>query len=212
VEPRTPVPSRADPSRVDPASEQALVLRLQAGEAAAFEELLRQEGPRMLAVAERYLRDRHDAEDALQDAFLNVARSIGSFQGHSRLRTWLHRIVANCALMRVRSRARRLPLAPAGADPEREPAGHATGPTRPWEHAAADIASREELRGCVWAALARLEDGDRTLLTLHDIQGMTLDELAQTLNIGRTTVKSHLHRARHALRVELDERLGEAHP
>jgi RNA polymerase sigma-70 factor, ECF subfamily len=200
------------PHREAPTVEDDLLARLRAGEPEAFEALVREEGPRMLAVAQRYLRDRHEAEDALQDAFMNVARSIGSFQGESRLSTWLHRVVANCALMRLRTQARRIPLAPAGAQaaPERPTKG--PGGERPWAHSASELVAREDLRGCVREALESLTEADRALLTLHDIQGMTLDDLASALDMGRTTVKTHLHRARHALRQVLDERLGENHP
>src|SRR5689334_6179968 len=89
--------------------EEELVVRLKAGDEAAFETLVRTHGPRMLAVARRYLSREADAQDALQDAFVNVVRAIGSFAGNSRLSTWLHRVVVNSALMKIRS-ARRQPV------------------------------------------------------------------------------------------------------
>lgn len=81
-----------------------LVDRLIARDASAYEELVRAHGPRMLAVASRYLPFRADAEDALQDAFTNVFRLIAAFQRASGIDTWLHRLVVDCALMRLRLR------------------------------------------------------------------------------------------------------------
>src|SRR5262245_12156286 len=88
-------------------TEQAFVARLKAGDDAAYEELVRTRGGHLLAVARRLLRDEEAARDAVQDAFLSAFRSIQRFDGHSQLSTWLHRIVVNAALMRLRSRQRR---------------------------------------------------------------------------------------------------------
>src|SRR6266542_4025914 len=87
--------------------EQILVMRLKAGDAEAFEEVVRTLGGRLLAVARRFLRDEEAARDAVQDAFLSAFRAIQGFDGHSQLSTWLHRIVVNAALMRMRVRERR---------------------------------------------------------------------------------------------------------
>src|SRR5205085_3204271 len=84
-----------------------LVARLRAGDEAAYETLVREQGGRMLSVARRLLRDEDEARDAVQESFLSAFRSIGSFEGHSRLSTWLHRIVVNTALMRLRKRKSR---------------------------------------------------------------------------------------------------------
>src|SRR5690349_6747188 len=91
---------------MDP-EESALVSALRAGDAAAFEQVVRQYGPRLLAVARQILGNEDDAQDALQHALLTAVRSIGSFEGKSRLSTWLHRVVVNAALMRLRSRKRK---------------------------------------------------------------------------------------------------------
>src|SRR5690349_13371684 len=88
--------------------EGALVVRLRAGDDRAYEELVRTYGGRLLCVARRILHREEDARDALQDAFVSAFRAIGSFDGGSRLVTWLHRITVNAALMKLR-RARRRP-------------------------------------------------------------------------------------------------------
>jgi RNA polymerase sigma-70 factor, ECF subfamily len=191
-------------------SDESLVRRLRAGEDAAFEELVRTHGPRMLAVAQRYVKAGADAEDVLQEAFVSVTRGIGSFQGDSKLTTWLHRIVVNCALMRIRSRSRRPEtlLSPETVAVHVE----TTKPASAWALTAAEVIDRRDLRAAVLTALERLPDLDRAIVRLRDIQGMTLDEVSRLLDVGLTTVKEHLHRARHALRELLEPVLREAQP
>jgi RNA polymerase sigma-70 factor (ECF subfamily) len=89
------------------AGEADLVARLRAGSDAAYEELVRAQGARLLAVARRLLRSEEDARDAVQDAFISAFRAIDRFEGGSRLSTWLHRIVVNAALMKLRSQQRK---------------------------------------------------------------------------------------------------------
>ncbi|HTF32220.1 MAG TPA: sigma-70 family RNA polymerase sigma factor [Myxococcota bacterium] len=89
----------------------ALLARLRSGESAAFEELVRDHGARLLGVAKRLLRHDEDARDAVQDAFFSAFRGLEKFEGEARLSTWLHRIVVNAALMKLRTR-RRKPEAP----------------------------------------------------------------------------------------------------
>src|SRR5262245_49666803 len=90
-----------------PAAEFDLVTRLKAGDETAFAGLVRTLGGRLLAVARRVLRDEDLARDAVQDAFVSVFRAIRGFDGESQLSTWLHRIVVNAALMRLRAQRRR---------------------------------------------------------------------------------------------------------
>src|SRR5687767_6358890 len=85
----------------------ALLARLRAGEAAAFEEVVRAESGKLLAVTRRILPVEEDARDAVQDAFLFAFRSLDRFQGQAKLSTWLHRIAVNAALMKLRTRRRK---------------------------------------------------------------------------------------------------------
>src|SRR5215472_6504899 len=87
--------------------ERSLVEALRAGEERAFETLVRVYGGRMLSVARRFLRNEEDARDAVQSAYLSAFRSLGHFEGHCQVATWLHRIVVNEALMRLRTRRRK---------------------------------------------------------------------------------------------------------
>src|SRR5438034_8131282 len=87
--------------------EAALVDRLRAGDSQAFEELVRTYGGRLLAVARRLTRNDEDAQDVVQSAYLSAFRALGNFEGACQLSTWLHRIVVNTALMKLRSRRRK---------------------------------------------------------------------------------------------------------
>ena len=91
---------------IDP-EEKALLEALRAGDEAAYEKLVREHTGRMLSVARRFLREEDDARDAVQDAFVSAFRAIGNFEGGSRISTWLHRIVVNAALMKLRTRRRK---------------------------------------------------------------------------------------------------------
>ena len=85
----------------------ALIRKLRDGDEIAYEAMIRSHGPRMLAVARRFMRDEDEAQDVVQEAFVAAFRSLGSFREGSLLSTWLHRIVVNAALMRLRTRRRR---------------------------------------------------------------------------------------------------------
>ena len=187
----------APPGFRAPGEEAALVTRLKAGEDGAFEELVRQHGPRMYAVALRYLSQEADAQDALQDALLSAYRGIGGFSGDSRLGTWLHRVTVNAALMRIRSRARRHEESAESAAFD-EAASRESGEVPAANPS--DALSRAEMRQRVRLAIARLPEIYRTVLMLRDIEGIELKEIGVLLGIGLSTVKIRLHRGRHVLR------------
>jgi len=188
--------------------EAVLVPRLQRGDPAAFEELVRRHGPRLLRVARRMMGSEEDARDAVQDAFVAVFKSIGKFEAHSQLSTWLHRVLINACLMRLRSRRRRpeedieeyLPrFAEDGHQVERSVAW----PERPLEAADAMI-ERAELSSLVRASIDMLPETYRVVLLMRDIEELSTDEVAEMLGISANAVKIRLHRARQALRTLLD--------
>jgi RNA polymerase sigma-70 factor (ECF subfamily) len=188
----------------------ALLQRLRAGEEAAFAELVRREGGRMLAVAKRILRSEDDAHDALQDAFLAAFRHLPEFAGDSRLSTWLHRIAINAALMRLRSHKRRRedpiePLLPAF-----EADGHFSPPGPMWRADAASALEGRETAALVRACIDRLPESHRTVLVLRNIEGLDTAETAATHGLGLDAVKMRLHRARQALRSLLEPHLRDA--
>jgi RNA polymerase sigma-70 factor (ECF subfamily) len=186
------------------ADEQALVERLRAGDAGAFETLVRTQMPRMLAVARRMLPTDEDARDAVQDAFLNAYRSIGRFEGQARLSTWLHRIVVNAALMKLRTR-RRKPEEPLELrEPAFAPDGHHAARYATWDEDVEELAGREQTRQLVRDAILALPGNYRDVVILRDIQELSTDEAAGALGITPNAVKIRLHRARQALRDVLD--------
>jgi RNA polymerase sigma-70 factor (ECF subfamily) len=179
--------------------EQILVTRLKAGDAEAFEELVRTSGGRLLAVARRFLRDEEAARDAVQETFLSAFRAIHNFDGHAQLSTWLHRIVVNASLMRLRSRQRRAeqslePLLPSFAED-----GQHLEPVMSWTECPERALAQKELRAVVRAAIGELSDSYRTVLVMRDIEGLSTQEAANMFGISENALKLRLHRARLAL-------------
>ena len=125
-------PSTEDRNRCAP-DEVALLERVRAGDERACEALVRQHGGRMLAVARRFLRTEEDSADAVQDAFLSAFRSLEGFERNSGLATWLHRIVVNVCLMRLRARSRSREVRIDDLLPPFDETGHHSHPVRPWE-------------------------------------------------------------------------------
>lgn len=186
------------------APEGSLLERLRAGEAAAFEELVRSAGPRLLAVTRRLLRNEDDARDAVQDAFLSAFRALAGFDGNCQLVTWLHRIAVNAALMKLRGKKRR-PEAPIDdLLPDFDDTGHHRNSIEPWRPEPLAALEREEVRSGVRAAIDRLPDSYRAVLLLRDIEEMSTGETARVLGLSENAVKVRLHRARQALRTLLD--------
>src|SRR6187401_460394 len=171
--------------------EAALVAGLKARRPEAFETLVRTYTPRLLAVAMRMLGSTEDAQDVVQDAMLSAYRSIDRFEGNARVSTWLHRIVVNAALMKLRTRRRKPeeslePLLPAFVED-----GHHAEQFSAWSEPADKLAEREAIRS--------LPDSYREVLVLRDIEELNTDETAKALGISPNAVKIRLHRARQAL-------------
>lgn len=184
----------------------SLLPALRRGEPQAFEILVRTYGGRLLAVARRVLRNDEDAQDAVQEAFLSAFRSLSSFEGEAQLSTWLHRIVVNAALMKLRSR-RRKPEEPIEDMLPRflEDGHHAVHPPE-WAEPADRIVERKENCDFVRECIDRLPESYRTVLILRDIEEMDTEEAAVALGVAANVVKVRLHRARQALRGLLEPR------
>ena len=177
----------------------ALLGRLRAGDEMAYEELVRNESRHLLAVARRLLRNEEDAQDAVQQAFLSAFRALPAFNGQSRLTTWLHRIVTNAALMKLRTRGRQPEDSIEDLLPTFLEDGHHTAQFSEWALPAESKLLRTETRTHVRTAIDRLPDGYRTVLLLRDIEELSTEETAKILNVTPNTVKIRLHRARQAL-------------
>jgi RNA polymerase sigma-70 factor, ECF subfamily len=177
----------------------ALIERCRAGDVAAFEPLVEKYRQRVWRLAYNTLRDREEAWDVAQEAFIRAYQALPSFRGQSAFYTWLYRIVMNVATDRARSR---------GAQ------GRAFGtervPEEDWERALPDdnpgdeapdaAAARREQRQKIVKALDTLPEHHRKIVMLSDLEGLSYREIADTLEIPMGTVMSRLHNARKRLR------------
>lgn len=186
----------------------SLITRLRAGDAAALDEIMREHGARMLATAKRVLRNEEDAKDAVQDAFISAFRSIGGFQESCSLGTWLHRIVVNAALMKLRKSKRRQETPIDDLLPLFDETGHHAAPVHGWSRSAEEMLLDQEMHALVRQQIDMLPDSWRTVLLLRDIEELSTEEAARLLGVTPTAVKLRLHRARLALRTRLDGIVG----
>ncbi|KPF77633.1 hypothetical protein IP88_05705 [alpha proteobacterium AAP81b] len=158
---------------------------------------------RLFRAAWAVLRDSSEAEEAVQSGYLKAFAAIDSFQGRSKLSTWLTRIVINEALARRRSARRRAALvgAAGASGPERGEADdvpHPAGLPTPEHHVA-----KLRLQKVLAQALAQLPDIYRTVFVLREIEGMTVDETALALDVLPATIKTRFYRARQLLQAQL---------
>jgi len=179
--------------------EAQLVNRLRAGDDRAFEELVRTFGGRLLAVARRFVRHDEDAQDIVQSAYMSAFRALDQFEGNCQLSTWLHRIVVNTALMKLRSKRRRPEESIEDLLPAFQEDGHHVEQFADWTTPADELIERNETRATVRACIDRLPDNYRTVLLLRDIEERSTQDVADALSMTATAVKVRLHRARQAL-------------
>jgi RNA polymerase sigma-70 factor (ECF subfamily) len=187
-----------------------LIARILAGDERACETLVRRNAGRMLAVARRFLRLEEDRADAVQDAFISAFRSLKSFEGHSSLVTWLHRIVVNACLMKLRSESRRRAVPMDDLLPTFGEKGNFGRPIQARTGQPEELLVRDETRSQVRDCIDRLPDTHRTILLLRDIEERSTGETAVVLGIAPGAVKTRLHRAREALRVLLEQHVCSA--
>jgi RNA polymerase sigma-70 factor (ECF subfamily) len=176
----------------------------QAGDAAAFEFLYHLHGRRVYALCLRMVNNPSDAEDLMQEAFLQLFRKIGTFRGESAFSTWLHRMTVNVVLMRLRKKS--LPVA--SLEETTEPDEETGGPRK-------DIGAPDlRLSGAVdrvnlERSVDKLPPGYRTVFVLHDVQGYEHNEIADIMGCSVGNSKSQLHKARTRLRQLLQEDIRE---
>jgi RNA polymerase sigma-70 factor (ECF subfamily) len=189
----------------------ALVAALRTGDDQAYEQVVRTTGGRLMAVARRMLGDEQDAQDAVQETFLSAFRAIDRFDGKSQLNTWLHRVMVNVCLMKLRSRKRKPERSIDEMLPQFLDDGHLADPTEPWRDAADVAAQRSETREFVRNSIDRLPEAYRTVILLRDIEELDTEETAQLLGISIPVVKTRLHRARLALKTLLEPHFRRGH-
>lgn len=178
--------------------ETALLAGLRQGDRHACACLLKRFAPRVYAVALRMTGDPDEAEDVLQETFINACKHIQEFEGRSALSTWLHRIATNTALMHLRKPTHdELSLD--------EPIETLDGDDIPrqivaWTYRPADHLMDGETRQMIEQALAQLPETLRSVFILREIEGYSTEETADMLGIGLSAAKVRLHRARLRLR------------
>ena len=176
-----------------------LVSKIKKGDMAAFDKLVEEYNKRVINIAYSLLSDREDALDAAQEVFVKVYKNIGSFRGESTVSTWIYRITKNVCTDILRKRRTTIISLDNDDDesPRLEIADESTSPEQ--------VAERNEKIAIVRKAIATLDENQRTLVTLYDINGLSYEEIAAILKCPLGTVKSRLYRARESLRKILSE-------
>jgi RNA polymerase sigma-70 factor (ECF subfamily) len=197
------------PSTVAREDEHLLVTAAKGGNAAAFEELVNRYERKIFRLTMNITRNHEDAEDAMQDAFMKAYSHLGTFEEGSRFYTWLVRIAANEALMRLRKRRPNVFSLdePIGGEEEAVPRD-----IQDWGPSPEQRYARSEMREILNQVIDELEADFRVVLVLRDIEELSTEETAATLGISVPAVKSRLLRARLKLRKKLDRYLRQGEP
>jgi RNA polymerase sigma-70 factor (ECF subfamily) len=182
-------------------SDEEVVAQVLSGQTALFEVLMRRYNERVYRAARAIVRDDREAEDVMQQAYVNAYAHLRQFHGLARFSTWLTRIAVNEALARVRRQGRYTAFDDESNTVERfMPQDESDNPER---HAFSG-----ELRALLEWAVDRLPDGAREVFMLREVEGLSTAEAAETLGVSEDVVKTRLSRARAALRRSLFERTG----
>jgi RNA polymerase sigma-70 factor (ECF subfamily) len=188
--------------RMDPDAMLVEALRNKAPEAPDL--LVEAYGDRVYRLAMRITSSREDAEEATQDALWTVTRKIDMFKGESAFGSWLYRIAANAAYQILRTkRTKHREIAMDDVLPRIEDDGRHFEPMDDWSRRVDEQAFQKELRGVLEEAIDALPADYRTALVLHDVEGMSNPDIAETLGISLPAVKSRVHRSRLFLRQRL---------
>jgi RNA polymerase sigma-70 factor, ECF subfamily len=199
------------PARTRPDVDAALVEALRREDPEAATALVETYGDRVYRLARRITSSNEDAEEVAQDALWTAARKIGSFKGESAFGSWLYRITANAAYMKLRSRrSKSAEIALDDVLPTLDEEGRHFEPMDDWSTRVDEQAIQGELRGVLEDAIAALPPDYRTAVILHDIEGLSNPDIAETLGISLPAVKSRIHRSRLFLRQRLSDYLQTA--
>jgi RNA polymerase sigma-70 factor, ECF subfamily len=183
-------------------TEAEAIRRAQAGDSAAFDYLYQLHGRRVYALCLRMVNNPADAEDLMQEAFLQLFRKIGTFRGESAFSTWLHRMTVNVVLMRLRKKSLPTDSLEETLDPDAENSSPKRDVGAPDLHLSGAI-DRVNLE----RSIEQLPPGYRTVFVLHDVQGYEHNEIAEIMGCSVGNSKSQLHKARTRLRELLQEQM-----
>jgi RNA polymerase sigma-70 factor (ECF subfamily) len=199
-----PAASGAAVARVD--RDAGLVEQLRRQEAGAAEALVAAYGDKVYRLAIRITGNEQDAEEVVQDALWTAARKIDTFKGESAFGSWLYRITANTAYQKLRGRQGKPREVPwDDLAPWFDEQGHHVAPIGDWSTRVEEPALQTELRTVLTSAINDLPGDYRTAFVLHDVEGLSNPEIAETLRISLPAVKSRVHRSRLFLRQRLSE-------
>jgi RNA polymerase sigma-70 factor (ECF subfamily) len=198
--------TQAVPFETNPSSDQEVIAQVLAGNTALFELLMRRYNERLFRVARAIVRDESEAEDVMQQAYVNAYTHLAQFNGSAQFSTWLTRIAVHEALARVRRQGRYEALDnDDNLDAEQFMERTTTfDPER--------LASSGELRGLLEASIDTLPDGMREVFMLRDVEGLNTLETASCLDVSEDVVKTRLSRARATLRRAILDRTGTTMP
>ncbi|RME79100.1 MAG: sigma-70 family RNA polymerase sigma factor [Chloroflexi bacterium] len=182
--------------------EQALVQALHRGDRYACQELVEKYAGKIYNVALRLTGHPQEAEEVLQETFINACQGVEKFEGRSSLGTWLYRIAANNGLMRLRKKE--APTVPLETAPDPDvPTEFWPRQLQDWAWEPEQVALTDELRQVMEEAVQKLPEPLRMAFILRDIEGLSTREAAEALEISPGNLKVRLHRARLLLREEL---------
>ena len=180
--------------------DQELVRRVQRGDSAAFDLLVRKYQHRIAALIGRYIADWSECQDVAQDTFIRAYRAIGNFRGDAQFYTWLHRIAVNTAKNHLVAQKRRPPTDDIEvSDAEQFDSGIRLRDTDTPDRELA----RQQMEQVVMRAVNALPDELRTAITLREVEGLSYEEIAQRMDCPIGTVRSRIFRAREAIDAEL---------
>jgi RNA polymerase sigma-70 factor, ECF subfamily len=196
-------PRAADTAKAS--SDDALIARAKTGDFEAFEELVGRYQDKVYRLAFRFVRNETEAKEIVQDTLLSVWRKLDGFKGDSAFGSWLFRVTANAALMRLRSQRRHAEvsteeLPPGFLDAPDSVYGQILSHGENWARRPDEELQSEELREKIQAAVDGLPEIYRTVFLVRDVDGLSTEETAEALQLSVPTVKTRLHRARIALR------------
>ena len=181
---------------MDASDAAAVLARAQQGDGEAFRVLVERHSRRAFQLAFRMTRNEQDAEDIVQESFLRAYRQLGLFEARANFATWLHRIVANCAVDAMRTRHARQQRVNESLDESAPLPLDAPDPQR--------LAQSTEVRERVDEALAGLSPLERAAFALRHHEGRTIEEIGRTLGLGTSASKHAVFRAVKKLRVALN--------
>jgi RNA polymerase sigma-70 factor (ECF subfamily) len=190
--------------------EQELVERIRQRDVAAFEQLVARYRSKVYGLALRMMQDAHDAEEVMQETFLSAWQNLPGFRGESAVGSWLYRVCANFALMRLRRKKVEAENDPQSQNKDLlEPRFDSEGtllamPSYDWSRGTEEKALDHELRRAIELATARLPAEHRTVFLLKDVEGLSYEEIAEVTGSTIPAVKSRLHRARLSLREAIE--------